>query len=149
MARKAGVKHVGGETLRGLKAQMRKRPVSLAHSIAQRVGPEFTRQAREVFATGRDVYGHPRLTSEAQRNGQVSGDLLTLRDTGALWEELRFKASGSIVRCVLGVPYAKFLIGRYKILPIGDRTPMPPLWLQAVSRIAEQETDAYFGRRSA
>jgi Na+/glutamate symporter len=75
------------------------------------------------------VYGQTRPPS-------TSGQPLTLRRTGATEATLRFVAIGTIVRCVLGTPYAKYLIGNYRVLPMGR---MPVQWSRDINDLVQRE----------
>jgi hypothetical protein len=78
----------------------------------------MTSLAETAFNSGRTVYDAPRPVG-------VDGRPLKLRRTGDTEKTLRFKADGRIVRCVLGTRYAKYLIGKYAVLPMGR---MPARW---------------------
>jgi len=116
------VRHTG-TTLRGFKDALRAMPLSVSNDVAMRAAPELTRRAKVAFLGGVNVYGD-------ERPGGVS-----LMRTGTTFRTLRFVQSGTIVRCALGTEYAKYLIGKYKILPIGDRTGIPVAWVRALDDI--------------
>jgi hypothetical protein len=109
-------------SIRRLNRQLRAMPITVAHDIAQRAAPVLTKLAREAHAARRSVYGESRPVG-------ASGEILDLEVTGDTAATLRFEASGTIVRCVLGTPYAKYLIGKYGILPNGD---LPAEWEAAL-----------------
>jgi hypothetical protein len=117
-------------TLNRLKKNLRQMPISVAHDVAQRTAPSVTSLTAIAFNSGRSVYGDARPRGEG-------GRALTLRQTGATEREIRFVANGRIVRAVLtgkdkyGRQYAKYLIGKYGILPMGR---IPAEWQ---ARIAE------------
>jgi hypothetical protein len=101
------------DTLRRLNRRLRELPTSIAHDVAQRAAPELTRLAREAHAARRSVYG------ESRPVGKTTGEVLDLEVSGRTARDLRFVSNGTIVRAVLGTPYARFLIGKYSILPQG------------------------------
>jgi hypothetical protein len=105
-----------------LKAQLRQIPISLAHDVAQRAAPTTTRLTQVAYATGKQVYGEARPLGD-------NGNKLDLRKSGLTQRTLRFVASGTIVRCVLGAPYMKYLIGKYKVLP---NNAIPAEWDRAL-----------------
>lgn len=105
-------------SLRALKSRIKNLPLSVAHDVAQRAAPVLTSATRGAFDSGRSVYGEPRPLG-------VDGRQLDLRRTGATAAQLRFVSNGTIVRCVLGPSYARYLIGKYGILPNG---PLPADW---------------------
>jgi hypothetical protein len=115
-------------SLQKFKKKLRELPTSVAHSVAQRAAPDLTLAARAAYAAGRSVYGEARPTG-------VNGNLLDLYRTGATLQTLRFNASGTIVRCVLGTKYAGFLIGKYGILPNGA---IPVEWSAHLRRIVAE-----------
>lgn len=113
-------------SLRGLKARIRTLPVSVAHSVAQRAAPALTALTVQAFDGDRNVYG------DARPQSKVDGRPLTLEQTGATRRTLKFVANGTIVRCVLGTRYAKFLVGRFKILPNGA---LPTQWSDRLAEL--------------
>jgi hypothetical protein len=104
-------------SINGFKGRLRSLPVKLAQSVATRAAPAMTGLTRGAFDGGRTVYG-------GTRPGGVRGPL-TLEQTGATKRNLRFHSVGTVVRCVLGTRWAKFLIGKYEILPNGR---LPAEW---------------------
>lgn len=120
------------QTFRGLRQGLAALPITVAQAVAQRAAPELTRRAKTAHLGGKTVYGD-------ERPEGVTGAALTLMRTGDTFRTLRFVQSGTIVRCALGTKYARYLIGKYKILPIGDRTAMPVAWAQALDTIVAEE----------
>ena len=107
-------------------------PDSLAHVVAQRGGPLLTRMMRAGFLKRESVSGKP-----WPRNRDGSSP--TLRDTGKTYRQVEFVVSGTIIRCRLGTPYAKYLIARYGILPTNSR-PMPPTWARQMGMLVARVT---------
>lgn len=114
-------------SVQGLKRALRKLPTTIAHDVAQRVAPALTQESRDAFGGGRTVYGEPRPLS-------VDGTPLTLRKTGTVAAMLSFTATGTIVRAVLATDYARFLIGKYLILPNGL---IPASWSTRLTNIVK------------
>jgi hypothetical protein len=112
-------------TIRGLKQRINQLPISIAHDVAARAAPSLTDAARSAFDGGQTVYGESR---PAGRDGKA----LTLERTGATRGGLRFEATGTIVRCVLPTRWAKYLIGKYKILPQGA---LPAEWQHKLAEL--------------
>lgn len=105
-------------------------PITMAHSIAQKVAPKLTDTVQRDYDTARTVYG------EARPRG-VSGQPLDLvGKTGRTRETTNFNASGRIVRAALGTKWAKFLIGKYRILPNG---PLPVEWKREIDQVVHAE----------
>jgi hypothetical protein len=101
-------------------------PTTLAHAVASKAAPTLTMAATASFASKRSVYG------EAYGTSNVTGEQLTLSKTGLTGSTLRFVATGTVVRCVLGPRYARYLIGNYRILPMGR---MPVDWANRIKAI--------------
>ena len=117
-----------GLSIREFKGRLAELPLSVAHEIAQQAAPLLTSLAQEAYDAGRNVYG------DVRKKG-IDGQDLTLVDTGATRRTVVFVANGRIIRAHLGPKYAKYLIGKYKILPIGDRTKMPANWSRALEEL--------------
>lgn len=124
----------GNQTLGKLKANLRALPISVAHEVAAASAPGLTARTVQAFDAGRTVYGEPRPPA-------VDGGALSLEQTGAVRKGTQFVANGRIVRCVLlardkyGREYAKYLIGKYKILPNGA---MPAEWSRFLAELVER-----------
>jgi hypothetical protein len=99
----------------------------MAVDIAKDAAPALTDETQSAFASSKSVYG------EARPLG-VNGQPLTLDKTGATKAGLKFVHNGTVVRCVLGPPYAKYLI-RYGILPNG---PLPVGWSRRIDGIVSE-----------
>lgn len=109
--------------LREFHRMLRELPKVVAQDVAARVAPTLTAQARGAYQAGQTVYGDARPEGKAgELDLVVSGDTL---------ERVRFVAIGTVVRCVLGTRYARYLIGRYRILPMGK---LPVAWSQTVEQ---------------
>jgi len=116
-------------TLKDLKSTLRRLPVTVAHDIAQRAAPDLTTRSQEAFDSGQTVYGAPRPRG-------VDGGALTLSKSGQTRREIHFRVTGTIIRCVLGTRWAKYLIGKYEILPNGR---IPEGWSTSLRTIASEE----------
>jgi hypothetical protein len=101
-------------------------PTTLVHAVAEKTAPALTQEATSAYSSGRSVYG------EGYGNSKVTGERLTLKRTGVTGSSIRFVATGTVVRCVLGPRYARYLIGNYRILPMGR---MPVEWAQRIREI--------------
>jgi hypothetical protein len=117
--------------LKKLAKAMREVPKVLAQRVAGKVAPDLTAKARASFAAGENVYGDARPAG-------VNGSPLTLERTGATKASIRFVSVGTIVRASLGTKYARYLVGKYKILPASG-SPMPAKWATDTGRIVEAE----------
>ncbi len=112
-------------SIRDLKKVLRKMPITVAHDVAKRAAPVMTAQTRAAFKGGRSVYGDSRPKGE-------DGQALDLVETGAVALGLHFVSIGTVLRARLGPKYAKYLIGKYGILPNGD---LPTRWARLLSEI--------------
>lgn len=68
------------------------------------------------------------------------GKPLTLVDTGTTRDDLAFESLGTVVRVVLAQPYQKYLIGKYRILPMGK---LPVAWDANLDQIAQTKLAQY------
>ena len=105
-------------SIAGLKTRLRALPVTIANDVSQRAAPALTDLTVDAYLTDRTVYGESRPSAK-------DGSTLTLHKTGETRRTLQFVANGTIVRCVLGTKYARYLIGKYGILPNGA---LPVKW---------------------
>ncbi len=137
---RSDVRKIGGGSLRDLKARINALPTSVAHDVAQRAAPVLTALARNAYQSGVNVFGDPWPVG-------ANGQPVTLYQTGRTERSLTFVANGSILRCVLGENYQRYLIGKYKILPNGDRSAMPAAWSAALNKIVAEAQRA--GRAAA
>lgn len=125
-------------SLQALKKAIRKLPITAAAAIAARSAPEMSALAESAFDGGRSVYGPARPRGE-------DGQHLTLERTGDTRAALRFVATGRDIRLTRLPTYARYLIGKYDILPNG---PLPQAWRERMQDIAAQVLhDAIFGAR--
>lgn len=116
-----------GMSLRDVKARIMSAGVVAAQATAARVAPTLNSLARSAFAAGNTVYGEAR---PAGKRGSVS-----LVRTGRMRDSIAFTAIGATVRAALGVAYARYHVGRYRILPSGDRTVLPVAWARAIDAV--------------
>jgi len=129
--RRGAKRQIGNAALADFKRQLREFPLSLAHDIAQRAAPAITDQATSAFDAGNTVYGEARPRS-------VYGHPLTLLGPKAVTRKtIKFVSNGTIVRCVLGTKYAKYLIGKYGILPNGY---LPESWSRRLDGLLASAT---------
>lgn len=111
-----------------LAANLRALPVSLANEIAKRAAPVISEFSKETFDTSRDPYGAPWAPG-------VDGQRVTLRDTGKLETFVRYVAIGKRIRVALGVPYAKYQIGKRPVYPRAGL--LPKKYAEALERLAQ------------
>ena len=114
--------------MRELRAALKGMPLELASQVADRGAPALTTITRATFASGQTVYGN-------QRPAAVGGGQLSLVKSGTTAAQLRFVASGRVIKCVIGPDYAKYLIGKYKILPNGG---LPASFVRKLSDVVTE-----------
>lgn len=115
-----------------LKKALATLPTSLANDIANAAAPAMTGETQTAYDAGRSVYGETRPPT-------VDGRRMTLVRTGAVREQARFRSYGRFIWCTIGPKYARYLIGKYGILPNG---PLPAGW----SLRLKAEADAVVAR---
>lgn len=120
--------HGDTRTLRSLQRALKKLPITASARIAARSAPAMSELARSAFDSGESVYGPARPRG-------VDGQRLTLEKTGRTRGSLDFAATGRDIRLVRLPNYARFLIGKYDILPNG---PLPLSWRERMTRIAAE-----------
>lgn len=113
-----------------IKKRLREAPLSVAHAVANRGAPALTSRAQAAFASGQDVYGGSRHTGK-------DGRALTLVKTGAVKSRLGFLGVGTQIRCDLGTRYARYLIGKYGVLP-NSKAAIPAAWASDLLRIVRE-----------
>lgn len=101
---------------------------TLAQNVARDAGPVLTQLAGQAYDQGRTVYGESRPLG-------VNGNALTLERTGATRRDTRFTSVGTVVRCTLSTKWAKYLIGKYSILPNGS---LPRDWSRKLTDVARE-----------
>jgi len=113
-------------SIRSLKRALSKAPITSVARIASRAAPAMSELAGTAFDAGQTVYGSARPRS-------VEGDALTLERTGATRRAMAFVATGRDIRTTRLPRYARWLIGRFDILPNG---PLPLVWRERLREIA-------------
>lgn len=124
------------EKLRRMRAEIKRLP-QMQEAVARRAASEITALARATYDARQSVFGDSFGTNK-------DGSPRTLKKSGALYSKVSFVQAGTKIRCVLGVPYARFQI-RNGILPRGGGA-MPVKWNAAIKRIAELEFSVRLGR---
>ena len=149
----SGVKNIrsGIDSMSRLKSAIRDLPVRIRSSVAKDTSGYLDIEVRAVFAAGQTVFDTPRPLG-------TSGNTLTLVDprpspkTSRQWKKrkgtwphtgqhvrdsLGFTSNGTVVRAVLGQKYAKYLVGKYRILPML----LPSAWQAQIERIVDEYRD--------
>ena len=124
-------------SLEDFTASLRRIPVVVGHKVAEASAPAITAAASATFAAGENAYGVTWAPS-------ASGDRVTLKKTGALAKFVRYVAIGSKLRVSLGVPYAKYQIGKRPIFP-PQGAPLPTSYVQTLQRTSDAVIRAELG----
>jgi hypothetical protein len=111
-----------------LRADLKAFPLSLAHAVAQKSAPVLSTLTSDAYTGGRTVYG------DARPAGKYGA--LDLKRSGRTLASMHFDATGNLVRAVLGTDYAKYLVGKYRVLPMGF---IPVEWSRALDAIVHAE----------
>lgn len=119
-------------SLQALKRNLKALPITISARIAARAAPVISGLAGDGFDSGATVYG-------AARPQSVDGKELSLKRSGATRDALQFIATGRDIRTARLPRYAKYLIGRYDILPNG---PLPMGWRARLAGISTEVIDA-------
>ena len=120
------------QNLRNFTKRLQQVPRVAAIEMAKRAAPIISGYAQATFDAGQDVYG-------AARRLGVHGNALSLKKKNdAARASLLFTSDGGTkIRAVLARAYVKFLIGKYKILPIGNAA-LPMRWQLALNTLAAE-----------
>ena len=121
-------------SLSKLEATLRALPKTLGQEIARRAAPVISRFAKASFDSSVDPYGAPWRPKE-------NGDKATLRATGALEAFVFYVAIGTKLRVALGVPYAKYQIGKRPIFPRPGL--LPKAYSEELDRITQSTAIEY------
>lgn len=127
------------KSLRELAKRLQASPKVLAQRTAARVAPVLSSLAQTAYDAGTTVYGDGRPAG-------VHGDALDLFESGRTRGFLGFAATGTQVRCVINTRASRYLIGKYRILPMGA---LPFAWSQAIGKMAAEEASVYYAQRAA
>jgi hypothetical protein len=118
-------------SLTNFSKRLREIPRVLAPRVSEAVAPRLTEQGRETFNAGQDPWGTPWEPS-------VDGQAVTLRKSGALLDSLRYIAIGTLLRVSGLTAYAKYQIGRRRVLP-AQGAPLPPDYAKALNETASEK----------
>lgn len=91
----------------------------VAEAVARAGAVALTAAVQAAYDSGTTAYGGARPAGER--------GALSLVATGTVRRLLRFEALGRKIRCALGAKYARYLIGKYAILPSGNAA-LPADW---------------------
>lgn len=116
----------GLRSINSLKRALKNIPITSVARIASKAAPAMSELAGSAYDSGQTVYGRARPRG-------VDGDALSLERTGATRAAMAFIATGRDIRTARLPRYAKYLIGKYDVLPNG---PLPQAWRDRLREIA-------------
>lgn len=125
-------------TLQKFSADLRRLPRVVAQKITAAAAPVMTSLARETFNAGEDAYGNTWAPGE-------DGQRVTLHKSGSLESKVVYVAIGTLLRVALGVPYAKYQIGKRPVFPRAGAA-LPTTYTRALERVAVDVVRAEMGR---
>lgn len=125
-----GIGHaaVSTESLAKFSAEIRRLPRRVAHRVAEQAAPAITDLARTTFSASEDAYGVPWVPG-------ADGQKVTLYKSGQLARRVHYVAIGTKLRVALGVPYAKYQIGKRPVFPTQGGQ-LPAEYQRTLQRIA-------------
>ncbi len=119
--------NAGITTIARLRKAIADLPLRIRQAVATDAADALNAEVRADFARGVTVYDEPRPAG-------VKGQKLSLVKTGTTKRETGFDAKGTIVRAELATRYAKYLVGKYRILP----QKIPPAWQRMLEKIVRE-----------
>lgn len=124
----------GLDRLAKLGAAVKSAPLVVRTAVAKEGAGALSADLREDFEGGRTAYGEPRPASK-------QGAPLSLVKSGRTKSTLYFAAVGTILRAVLGTKHAKYLVGKYAMLPRGKK--LPADWQAKLASIVEKQAKTF------
>ena len=104
----------GIRSLAALRTAIKDLPLTMRSAVAKDAAGYLDIEVRAAYDAGRTVYDTPRPRAKGK---DTAGQSLTLVKSKKTRENIGVKEIGTIVRAALGTPYAKYLIGKYQVLP--------------------------------
>jgi hypothetical protein len=107
---------------------LRRLPRVVAQQITAKAAPAITALGQTTFDASQNAYGVPWQAG-------ADGARVTLRKSGRLARYIHYVAIGTKLRVALGVPYAKYQIGRRPVFPTQGKA-LPPEYVRTLEKIA-------------
>jgi hypothetical protein len=123
----------GLATIAAFRSRVRELPLRIQTATAKAGEAVLTQMLQGDFDAGRTVF-------DSARPLGVKGQPLSLVKTGRTRGHLSFVAIGRILRSHLPTKHARYLIGKYQILP-SSRIPAP--WSRALTTIVREHFDDF------
>lgn len=127
-------------SLRKFSQTLRSLPRVVAQKVTTASAPAITDAARSTFDASENPYGIPWSPG-------VDGQKVTLRKTGALARYVKYVGIGTKLRIALGVPYAKYQLGKRLVFPRQGAV-LPAAYLRTLSETTENVIRAELGGAS-
>jgi hypothetical protein len=136
----SGVRNMskGISSLARLRSTIKELPLRIRADVARDAQAVLTKALDESFDSGKTVYGQARPLG-------VKGNALSLVATHKTRSALAFVAVGTIVRAQLNTKYARYLIGKYGILPQS----LPASWRAELESIVRKHRDRFQAEASS
>ncbi len=126
----------GISSLGRLRSSIAALPLRVRTEVATKAVGILTARLRDDFDSGRTAYSTARPLS-------VDGRPPDLTASGKTRGALAFVSVGTIVRAQLSTRYAKFLVGKYKILP----STLPAAWRVELETLVRNSVADFEGAR--
>ena len=117
----------GLASLARVRSAIKDLPIRVRAEVAKKAADVLNVELKSDFASGTTVYDTPRPLG-------VTGKPLSLVKTGATRSALEFVVVGTILRARLGAKYARYLVGKYQILPQS----LPAAWRGKLEQIVHE-----------
>lgn len=124
-------------SLKAYAQKLRALPRVVALKVTTSAAPALTKLGRATFDASQDAYGVPWAPG-------VDGQKITLRKSGALAKFLAYVGIGTKLRVALGVPYAKYQIGKRPVFPAQGKA-LPTAYVTELASITEKTARAAIG----
>jgi hypothetical protein len=116
--------------LKKFASSLRELPRVVGHRVASACAPVLTALVIETSRASEDAYGAAWAPGD-------SGQVVTLRKSGALLDGVRYVAIGSKLRLALTTKYAKYQVGRRPVTPRQGEA-LPPAYARALDTTARR-----------
>lgn len=138
----AKVRRIRGPNFPDIKKALGRLPSEAAAEIAKQVAPDLTQRVQADYSAGRTVYGDPRPPHPS------TGRVPDLVRTGTTRSQLHFRAIGTTTEARLAGRHVKYLIGWFKIMPIGSAA-LPRSWVRSIDEISRRVLAKIVGKVAA
>lgn len=125
-------------SLRALQKRLNADPQVLAHKVAAAAVGAINSEALRTFSAGQAPTGY------VWPESKVTGARVDLVESGRLRGQIRYVADGARIRCIIGVKYAKYQIGKRPVFPPRG-APLPAPYRDAIDRAVGPVYRAFYG----